>query len=629
MLEIKDRDGMARITIFEVNDKKVETPVLMPVINPLKSDLGLEIMKKYFDLKIIITNSYIIYKNQQLKDTILQDGIHKVLGYNGIIMTDSGAFQQHQYGEIDVSYDEIFSFQLKAGVDLPTVLDLFSEPYDDYDTVLNKIKITEERTKRARELAGDRIIVAPVQGGVYPDLRRIAAESQSQPENYLAIGGVVPLMESYKFGTLADVILSVKETADPSLPVHLFGAGHPIMFAMAAFLGVDFFDSSSYIKYAYEHKFMYIDGTRSLEELDYLPCVCPICTAYTPKELKKLTEKELVEKIALHNLYVSFKEIELVKQNIKEGTLWELVTMRAKAHPNFMDIFNVIRQHREVMEYYEPVDRRSFSLSGYESYYHPAITRSLDRVLKNTKKYIECKDKEIAMTKSAPSWGGGLKYENRLCNTPLGIIPSELLWSYPFNAIIYSEKYFDRYDIPFWIGTFNKMVTGMAKGSSPPVEWEYRRCGAILDYQFGEGASALLSSRDTSFIYSKNTGRLRMIKKENKHILSLRNSGFFNLKIDGAILMNKILEKDRYRVTVSDDAVDFVSKGYNLFAKFVVSADKNIHVGDEVIVIDGSNSVIACGTSFMTPIEMQKFKRGICVKIREGIFKNRNTTEIV
>ena len=53
-----------------------------------------------------------------------------------------------------------------------------------------------------------------------------------------------------------------------SRPVHLFGCGHPMLFALASFLGCDVFDSASYAKFASRDSLMFTWGTRNLKELD-------------------------------------------------------------------------------------------------------------------------------------------------------------------------------------------------------------------------------------------------------------------------------------------------------------------------------------------------------------------------
>ena len=79
------------------------------------------------------------------------------------------------------------------------------------------------------------------------DLRLKAAQMASKTNaDVFPIGGVVPLMEKNNFDTLSEVIIASKKGLDISHPVHLFGCGHPMLFALATFLGCDLFDSSSY-----------------------------------------------------------------------------------------------------------------------------------------------------------------------------------------------------------------------------------------------------------------------------------------------------------------------------------------------------------------------------------------------
>ena len=50
-------------------------------------------------------------------------------------------------------------------------------------------------------------------------------------------------MQQYRFETLVDMIMAAKLHLPPDKPLHLFGAGHPMMFAFAVALGCDMFDS--------------------------------------------------------------------------------------------------------------------------------------------------------------------------------------------------------------------------------------------------------------------------------------------------------------------------------------------------------------------------------------------------
>jgi 7-cyano-7-deazaguanine tRNA-ribosyltransferase len=57
-------------------------------------------------------------------------------------------------------------------------------------------------------------------------------------------------MEQYLFDILVDMIIAAKMNLPPERPLHLFGAGHPFMFALAVALGCDLFDSAAYAIYA-------------------------------------------------------------------------------------------------------------------------------------------------------------------------------------------------------------------------------------------------------------------------------------------------------------------------------------------------------------------------------------------
>ena len=57
-----------------------------------------------------------------------------------------------------------------------------------------------------------------------------------------------------------------KKGLDPSKPVHLFGAGHPLIFPLAVALGCDLFDSSAYVKYANDGRMIFHWGTEIIQE---------------------------------------------------------------------------------------------------------------------------------------------------------------------------------------------------------------------------------------------------------------------------------------------------------------------------------------------------------------------------
>jgi len=61
-----------------------------------------------------------------------------------------------------------------------------------------------------------------------------------------------------------------------------------------------------------------------------------------------------------------------------------------------------------------------------------------------------------------------------------------------------------------------------------------------------------------------------------------------------------------------------VAEGRNVFAKHVVEADPEIRSGDEVIVVDERDILVAVGKAVLSGEEMVAFSRGIAVKTRIG-----------
>ncbi len=116
MFEIIKRDGLARLGKFETTSGIVlETPALLPVVNPKIFTVTPRELYDEFGFRAIITNSYIIKNNPALKERAQAEGLHKMLDFPGVIMTDSGTFQSHMYGEVEVTNDEMIEFQKSIG----------------------------------------------------------------------------------------------------------------------------------------------------------------------------------------------------------------------------------------------------------------------------------------------------------------------------------------------------------------------------------------------------------------------------------------------------------------------------------------------------------------------------------
>jgi len=120
--EIVNRDLLARIGRFQTKSGVIETPLLLPVINPNVQTVLPKTLEKKFGCRALITNAYIIQKN--FKETASEKGLHDFLNFNGSIMSDSGAYQLLIYKDIETSPEEIVHFQEKIDTDIATILDV-------------------------------------------------------------------------------------------------------------------------------------------------------------------------------------------------------------------------------------------------------------------------------------------------------------------------------------------------------------------------------------------------------------------------------------------------------------------------------------------------------------------------
>jgi 7-cyano-7-deazaguanine tRNA-ribosyltransferase len=353
--EIKEKDLLGRIGKLKTKSGTIETPLLFPVINPSLQPVSPKRLKETFGFQAVITNAYILKKRFQNRP--VEEGLHHFLGYDGAVMTDSGAYQILVYGGVEVNQKDIVAYQEGIGSDIATILDIPT----GWKVTKEQAQVTVAETlKRAKEFfnqktRSDILWVGPVQGGRHLDLvENSAAEMGKLPFQIHALGSPTEVMESYRYDVLADMILTAKKGLPLERPLHLFGAGHPSMFALAVALGCDLFDSAAYALYAKENRYMTENGTWRLEELDYFPCTCPQCVSQTPSQLLRKTQSEREVFLAEHNLYVCVAEIKRIKQAIRDGRLWEHVEMRVHAHPALLSALKHLRSNEDFLEKFSP-----------------------------------------------------------------------------------------------------------------------------------------------------------------------------------------------------------------------------------------------------------------------------------
>ncbi len=146
-----------------------------------------------------------------------------------------------------------------------------------------------------------------------------------------------------------------------------------------------------------------------------------------------------------------------------------------------------------------------------------------------------------------------------------------------------------------------------------------RRIRTIADYQFGRGAGEILFPDNVEF-HMSTTGRVRLILLNNNRIATLRaHDGMLTLSITGARALHEFIRYPKQRVAVNSDAAPFVAEGNTAFAKHVVAVDPGIRAGEEVLIVDENDALLATGKAVLSAPEMLAFKKGIAVEVRNGI----------
>ncbi|RLI38733.1 tRNA guanosine(15) transglycosylase TgtA, partial [Candidatus Bathyarchaeota archaeon] len=255
--EVRQRDLMARLGVVETKKGRFETPALLPVVNPAIQLVSPAELKELFGFAVLITNAYIIMRH--FGREAVEKGIHELLGFEGVVATDSGAYQLLVYGRVEVRPDEVVAYQEAIGSDIATILDVPTGWTDSREEALRTVMETARRGEelwslRRRE---DILWIGPIQGGKFPDLVALSAKMMSSmPFHIHALGSPTPVMEAYRFDILVDMIMAAKLNLPPDRPLHLFGAGHPMTFALAVALGCDMSDSAAYAIYARDGRYM-------------------------------------------------------------------------------------------------------------------------------------------------------------------------------------------------------------------------------------------------------------------------------------------------------------------------------------------------------------------------------------
>ena len=360
MFKVIKQEGRARRGQFScAHGGVVQTPVFMNVgtQGAIKGAISAHDLK---DLKCQIELSNTYHLHLRPGDDVVKalGGLHRMMDWDGPILTDSGGFQvfslaglrkiteegvtfaSHIDGRrIFMGPEESMQIQSHLGSDIAMAFDECVENPAPYDYVKQSCERTIRWLRRCKE-EHDRLNALPDcvnprqmlfginQGGTYDDLRIWSMQESAKVdcEGY-GIGGLAVGEETGVMYHILDVVLPY---APEDKPRYLMGVGTPSNIVEAVWRGIDFFDCVMPARNARHGKLFTWSGSLNIKNekyrLDERPiepgCGCPACRSFSRAYLRHLfkAEEMLAMRLAVqHNLWFYNTLMERIREALDAG----------------------------------------------------------------------------------------------------------------------------------------------------------------------------------------------------------------------------------------------------------------------------------------------------------------------
>jgi queuine tRNA-ribosyltransferase len=349
----------ARSGVFTTPHGDVATPAFMPVgtRGTVKGVLPRDLAE--VGSTMILANTYHLHLRPGEDVVAKLGGLHRFMGWDGPILTDSGGYQVFSLGHIAAIDDDgvtlksivdgalvrltperVIDIERKLGADVAMAFDHCPADPTDRASVAAAVARTHawlgRCVARHREHGGEetgQALFGIVQGGVFEDLRRESVESALAHDLVgYAIGGVSVGEEREQMRT---AISASAPLLPQDRPRYLMGVGTPEDFFDAIERGIDLFDCVTPTRHARNHNAFTSAGKVNLRNQrwreDESPldpgCDCVACTRFSKGVLRHLcTSEEMLGGmlLTLHNLRFFHRLMERIRGAIAEDRLLAL-----------------------------------------------------------------------------------------------------------------------------------------------------------------------------------------------------------------------------------------------------------------------------------------------------------------
>jgi len=348
--EVEATAGPARRGMLHTPHGPVPTPAFMPVgtYGTVKAMTPPDLRE--IGTHIVLSNTMHLWVRPG--DELIRDlgGLHKFMGWDGPILTDSGGYQVFSLRDMNKVTEEGVRFrtpkdgayrmltpevciriQENLGVDLAMAFDECIEWPATRDRVISSTERTTRWLKRcmaARTQPERTALLGIVQGGFYPDLR--AAHAQEIVDLDLdayAIGGL-------SVGEPREQLLAMVDASVGHLPRnkvrYLMGVGYPLDIVEAVARGVDLFDCVLPTRNARNGTVFTTEGRIYIKHAKYKAdprpldpgCSCYTCRSFSRAYLRHLflSNEVLISRLlTLHNLALYQGLMARLRDAIVEG----------------------------------------------------------------------------------------------------------------------------------------------------------------------------------------------------------------------------------------------------------------------------------------------------------------------
>ncbi len=302
-------DGLARRGTLELAHGTVETPAFMPVgtYGTVKAMSPQELQD--IDAHIVLGNTFHLWLRPGLEVIEAHGGLHRFMGWDGPILTDSGGFQVFSLGELHkitgggvefrspvngdkcfLSPEESMRIQKVLNSDIVMIFDECTPYPADEQVAGSSMRLSldwAERSKKAHE-GNANALFGIIQGGMHENLR-----DESLTE-LVSIG-----FDGYAMGGLSvgepkeDMLRILRHTA-PQMPQHkpryLMGVGTPEDLVDAVTEGVDMFDCVMPTRNARNGHLFTRHGDVRIKNAQYRTDIRPLdeqCACYTCRHFSR------------------------------------------------------------------------------------------------------------------------------------------------------------------------------------------------------------------------------------------------------------------------------------------------------------------------------------------------------